>query len=102
MNRVRIVNLRNEKADFKCDRSTPLGNFNFINKGNNRDAVCNAYHRNFYDNLNPDNSPEGFLEYLDKILQEATKRPITIGCWCYPKRCHCDTIKSWLDTELFS
>lgn len=100
MSNIKIVNLRFEKADFRCDRSSPLGNPFPMGHEANRDKVCDQYEKYFYKSLNPDISPRGFLEHLDMILTAANHGPISIGCWCAPKRCHCDTIKTWLESNL--
>ena len=101
---IRICNLRDKKADFKCDRSSPLGNPYYITTSQNRDCVCNLYEKYFYETiLNPDKSPPGALQYLDEILQYCKTTDfdeVTLGCWCYPNRCHTQTIKEWLEMEL--
>jgi hypothetical protein len=65
-----------------------------------RDKACDQYEQYFAQNLNPDYAPPGFLEYLDQICQAAEKGDITLGCWCAPKRCHCDTIKDYVELSL--
>ncbi len=101
MPEITLINLRHRPyVDFKCDRSTPLGNPFIMHSESERDQVCDKYHDWFYTNLNPDLSPVNFLDYLDEILQQVRKRSVTLGCWCVPKRCHCETIKEWLENEL--
>ena len=97
---IKVVNLRKGKSDFKCDRTTALGNPFVLYSEKDRNKVCDEYEIYFQRNMNPDEAPPGFLEYLDEILQAAKKKDITLGCWCAPKRCHCDTIKKYLDIEL--
>lgn len=102
---VKIVNLRWKKAPtFRCDRSSPVGNpFLMLDSSTEeRDRVCDLYYDYFQKNLNPDDSPYGFLEYLDQILQAASERDITLGCWCAPKRCHCETIKDYVEREVIN
>ncbi len=97
---ITVVNLRKQEADFKCDRPSPLGNPFYMRSEHERHTVCNQYETLFQKYLNPDLAPVGWLEYLDKILQAAKEKNITLGCWCAPKRCHCDTIKTYLEVEL--
>ena len=97
MSSVTVVNLKNSSADFVCDRTSPLGNPFVLEHEIQRAFVISQYNIYFHTNLNPDYAPEGFLEYLDKILQEAKVRPITLGCWCAPKKCHCDIIKNYVE-----
>jgi hypothetical protein len=100
---VKVVNLRlsSSPVDFVCDRTSPLGNpFNMKNFSKaERNRVCDLYEEHFATCLNPDYAPVGFLEYLDTICQAAAERDITIGCHCAPQRCHCDTIKNYIDSE---
>jgi hypothetical protein len=100
---VKIVNLRYHKSpDFICDRTSPLGNpFRMRDQSmQERNRVCDEYYDYFHTNLNPDLAPVGFLEQLDQILRAATFSDISLGCWCVPKRCHCQTIKNYIDAEL--
>lgn len=97
---VTVVNIRHQLADFRCDRLSPLGNPYYMPDESKRDEVCDRYYDYFHKSLNPDHAVKGFLEYLDKILKAASKRDITIGCWCAPKRCHCDTIKEYVESEV--
>lgn len=100
---VRIVNMRWEKhPTFRCDRVSPLGNPFKLRDASEKERhrICNEYDRYFNENLNPDVAPGRFLEYLDQIIQAASKRDITIGCWCAPRRCHCQTIKDYVEREV--
>lgn len=101
---VTVVNMYSrvdkKDIDFICDRTSPVGNPSKMNSNSTRDDVCEDYIDYFYHNLNPDLSPPGFLKYLDKILQAAKQRDIILGCWCAPRRCHCDTIKQYVEREL--
>lgn len=100
---VKIVNMRWSKHPmFRCDRTSPLGNpFRMRDKSQaERNRVCDKYYNYFHENLNPDKAPPGFLEQLDEILQAAEKGDVTIGCWCVPDRCHCQTIKNYVDQQI--
>ena len=97
---ITVVNMRDHKADFRCDRKSAVGNPFVMHKEHERELVCTCYDAYFQECLNPDIAPPGFLEYLDEILQAAKQKDITLGCWCAPKQCHCDTIKAYLDSQI--
>jgi hypothetical protein len=99
---VTVINMRwGNKPDFRCDRASPLGNpFKMRDQSEaERHRVCVLYDSYFHQNLNPDVAPPGFLEALDEILTANCERDITLGCWCAPKRCHCETIKKYVDSQ---
>lgn len=76
---------------FYCGRGTPLGNPDRM-RGTSireRDRVCDKYEEEF-------GTPEQVAE-CRRILSEAKKQDIELECFCSPKRCHCDTVKSYLD-----
>ena len=99
---ITVVNMRYNTipVDFNCDRRSPLGNPYRMTHEKYRDHVCDNYEEYFPRMLNPDVSPPGFLEFLSEILEKAKKEDITIGCWRAPKRCHCDTIKNYVEGEI--
>lgn len=37
---------------------------------------------------------------LDRIIELAKNNDITLLCWCYPKRCHAETIKRYIESKL--
>ena len=101
MGQIKIVNLKDQEfVDFICDRRSPLGNPHKMQQENERNLVCRMYETTFNQNLNPDYAPPGWLEYLDAIIQKAKQQDITLGCWCAPKQCHCDTIKKYVESQL--
>ena len=92
-----IKNLRNEKpkekTDFKVDRSTPLGNPFPMKFESERDSVCDDY-SNYW--LKLIEVPEK-AEFFNKLLEAyKTNGEISLFCWCAPRRCHAETIKSHL------
>lgn len=97
---IRIVNLRTYKPIpdeilFKVDRSTKLGNPFYMHNESERDEVCDKYEKWFWENYN-----EPFYDYLSEIAYAACTKDIALGCWCYPKRCHAETIKAHLEWYL--
>lgn len=103
MNNIRIVNLRNHKADpmnetlIKIDRSSLLGNPYYMQYEGQRDEVCDKYETYFKDKIKSDRK---FIEELNTICEIAKSRNIALGCWCYPKRCHAETIKEYIENTL--
>jgi len=108
---IRIVNLRNYKLCegevlIKVDRSSVVGNPFFMHDESMRDEVCNKYQRYFdgivdcYLNTDAINYNIEFINYLNNIIKIAHKYDIALGCWCAPKRCHAETIKTFIDNEL--
>lgn len=98
---ITVVHMFKERCDFKCGLLSPLANPFIMARELDRDEVCDKYYDYFHTNLNPDLAPPDFLEYLDDIRQFALLHgKVTLGCLCAPKRCHCDTIKNWLETDI--
>ena len=99
---ITIKNLRNEKPqneyDIKVDRSSVLGNPYFLKYEELRDDVCNKYKMYFYKKIKTD---ETFIKELRRISAIYRKYgKLNLFCWCYPKRCHAETIKNWLEKEV--
>lgn len=98
---IEICNLRNEKPqhryDIKVDRSSPLGNpFNMTSVAD-RDQVCDAYEKWFH----RENFSMAFSNECQRLLSIYKKYgKLRLFCWCAPKRCHAQTIKRWLESQL--
>ena len=61
-----------------------------------RDAVCDKYENYF--NAKVMNKDPNVLNTLAVILEDMKKgKDIKLGCFCAPLRCHCSTIKHFLD-----
>jgi hypothetical protein len=56
--------------------------------------VCDKYEVWFKEQLH---SNGDVLHMLEKLHQHSLKGDINLGCFCAPRRCHCDTIKRYLD-----
>lgn len=101
---IEICNLRNEKPkfeyDIKVDRSNRiLGNKFYMNIENERDKVCEEYENWFYEQLSNNNQLViNELERLHAIYERYGK--LRLFCWCYPKRCHAKTIKSYIEKQI--
>jgi hypothetical protein len=101
--RITVVNKYKEDYDFYIGRGSPLGNpYSHLENTkaeylvNTRDEACDKYEIWFEANKDK----KLVKEYLTKIVLEAKKRPIKLGCFCKPNRCHGDTIKQYLDQQL--
>ena len=101
---IRIVNLRNytlkeNEILYKVDRSNKiLGNWFFMHNEKERDIVCDKYQKWF--DIAITNKNERVLNELRKIYKLAKIQDVALGCWCYPKRCHSETILKFLQQYL--
>lgn len=100
---IRIVNLKNYKLEegevlFKVDRSTVLGNPFFMKDESCRDEVCDKYEIYFYQQIELENVR--FVQKLDKLYNLAQTQNIVLACWCFPKKCHAETIKEYIERKL--
>jgi hypothetical protein len=102
--KIRIVNLRDYKLNpgeklIRVDRSTPLGNPYFMHDESERDMVCDKYQELFDEIMSIDQSwyYADFRNCVHQIILASAKHDIALGCWCYPKRCHAETIKNYVE-----
>jgi hypothetical protein len=120
---ITIANLRNTKEGIRCDRSSFLGNPFEMRTEAERDSVCDAYDEYFDAMVTQLNANESviahdlckkygvtlskkwkrpyssgvFLNEVGKLHEQAKTKPLKLLCWCEPKRCHCRTIKQYLE-----
>jgi hypothetical protein len=100
---ITIKNLRNEKPknpyDFYIDRRSPLGNPFFLKNEKDRVNVCNKYEEYFYNKIDAkiDKNFILELELFESIYKVFGK--LNLFCWCYPKQCHGETIKKFLEKD---
>ena len=100
---IRVVNLknyveRNGEILFKIDRTSPVGNPFFLKSEKERDEVCDKYEEYFYKKIKEEEG--NFRNYIILIYKISLKKDIALGCHCFPKRCHGDVIKSFLEREI--
>ena len=83
-------------------RSTPLGNpFKMANPSlEERNRVCDAYEQWLPTKLLQDGAELAQFNELLKLAQTPGCKTLELICHCAPKRCHGDTIKQLLETEL--
>ena len=97
---IRIVNMRKYVLKpgeilIRVDRTTVLGNPFYMNGEDDRDRVCNAYQK-YFEICVQDTSSVFYQKIL--LIQALSKfNHVALGCWCYPKRCHAQTIKNFVD-----
>ena len=96
---ITVVNKYKEPNHIYCGRGSPVGNPFKVTNGETRDSVCDSYAVWFHEQIKPGVN-EPFRQYLLKIFYMAQKQDVNLGCFCAPKRCHCDTIKAFLDKQL--
>ena len=100
---VRVVNLQNyELKDnevlIKVDRSTPVGNpYYWREDGLYAEEAYYIYEPYFYKKVK---EPGAFRDYVAHIYRAALKQDVALGCWCAPKRCHAETIASFINQFL--
>jgi hypothetical protein len=104
---MKVVNLRHETADVYCGRPSSyraeygsdcsiFGNPFPIEPGVTRKEAVQAYAQLL------DENQEFYAEKL-RILLEYEKqlgRELKLGCFCAPKRCHCDELVKFAKTKL--
>lgn len=101
---IRIVNLRNYNLKegevlIRVDRYNKiLGNKFYMHNESERDLVCDKYQEWFDKQIK--NRNLDVLNELRRIYKIAQVNDIALGCWCYPKRCHSETIKRFLEQFL--
>jgi hypothetical protein len=75
-------------------RGTPVGNPFKMYNGADRDRVCDNYNIWFYNQIKHKN--EAVIKFLDNLKKFHKLGDLYLRCYCAPKRCHGDTIKSYL------
>ena len=109
-----------------CDRRSALGNPFELCGESSRIDVCDAYEIYFDEVVHRWGSPADvahemvssggwfvsfakswrrpirgeFMTELKRLELLAKDGSLGLGCWCHPKRCHCDTIAAYLRGKL--
>lgn len=96
---VKVVNKYKESNHVYCGRGSALGNPFPMKNENQRDEVCDKYKDYFYQEVVVKKN-EKMLKELRNIYKFAKKGNVNLGCFCAPKRCHCDTIKEFIDGHM--
>lgn len=101
---IRIGNIKNGSKGEYCGRKcygrsgSPLGNPFPMRTEGDRDKSCSDY-ENWFNECIRNKVPE-ILEEIERLLELAKRGDLTLLCWCAPKRCHCLTIKKYLESKL--
>ena len=94
---IKIINLKNNKEEcFKIDRSSIFGNPFIIGKDGNRDEVIDKYKKYFLNRIKEDLH---FRFCVKQLIDYAEDNDLVLGCWCYPKKCHGDIIKEFIERQ---
>ena len=99
---IEICNLRYESIKFdydvRVDRSNVLGNPFVMKNEWERDEVIEKYKEYFEEKIKKD---EKFLKELYRLRDLYKKYgKLRLFCWCFPKKCHAEVIKFFVEYEL--
>lgn len=102
---ITIVNVRNaipSTYEYCGRRNTrygllqsPLANPYPLKRESERQLVLTRYRVWFYGmaySVNP-----AFDTEIGRLVDLADEGDLALGCWCAPKRCHCEVIKEYLE-----
>lgn len=105
---IKIVNKKNHiptEYDFYIGRPSILGNPYSDKKESiadiivsNRDEAVDSYKKYFYERIKSDDVFKDELNKLYVFYKEHHK--LNLCCWCYPKRCHGEIIKEYLEDKM--
>lgn len=98
--KITIKSLRTSKIEHewqvRVDRQSVLGNPFYMSNERFRDDVCDKYQAYFEKKIA--NKDTAFLNELARITNIAMKYgKLELFCWCAPRRCHAETIKSFIE-----
>ena len=102
---IKVVCQYKDKAAEYCGRAgklgkgSPLANPFWMKDEAARDDVCNRYEDWFKAKLDGgDVAVRNELVRLWKV--GVASGELKLGCFCAPRRCHCDTIKSFFESKM--
>lgn len=98
---IDIINIRNKKPckeyDVIVDRRSVLGNPFILYEEFDRDLVCDKYEHYFNNIINNKQINQPFINKLQHLIHLYEKHhKLRLFCWCYPKRCHSETIRNYI------
>ena len=99
--KIEIVNLKNlrnvsDGVVVRVDRTSVLGNPFYMRDEGQRDEVCDKY-ADYFNKKVTEKTDEKFMNELRRIYKLAKTNNVYLACWCAPKRCHAETIKSFIE-----
>lgn len=84
----------------RCDRGhSVLCNPFKVDSEDKRDWSCDQFQA-YFDKKVREKTDAAFMNELRRIYHLAMQQDIVLACWCYPKRCHTQTIKHFLEKYL--
>lgn len=84
----------------RCDRGhSVLCNPFRVTSEDKRNESCDRFQA-YFDRKVQVKTDASFMNSLRQIYQLALQQDVTLACWCYPKRCHTQTIKAFLEQYL--
>ena len=97
---IEICNLHTDSMkfafDYRADRSSVLGNRFIMKNKYDRNLVCARYEQWFNEQIELKN--EIVLNELRTLYKLHRKYGrLRLFCWCAPYRCHCETIRAFLN-----
>jgi hypothetical protein len=86
-----------------CGRGSALGNPFIMRMPSERNSVCDKYNLWLSAKLDGPASPEldKIQDQLEAIMAAAKEGDVALQCFCTPRRCHCETIKAYVEQELY-
>lgn len=96
---IQVVSKYKEPNHIYCGRGSALGNPFPMSSESQRNKVCDDYETYFNQKVKVEKC-EPMLKQLRLIYSEAKKGDVDLGCFCAPRRCHCDTIKNFIEEQL--
>lgn len=97
---ISIANKKKRQKGLYVGRPTIFGNYAQGDTSSlaRRDALCDAYDVLFYERLESD---PHFAHAVEEVVQLALSQGgLTLQCWCYPLRCHAQTLQRFIVTQL--
>jgi hypothetical protein len=94
---ITIVNRTVTDLGIYVGRPSIFGNPYEIGKDGTRLEVIEKYEVYFVNRLEMDAI---FRKEFDKLVEIAHNNDLILACWCYPKRCHAEVIKKYIEREI--
>ena len=102
---IRIVNLRDYvevegEVLVRVDRKSALGNPYRMRDLTEceRDRVCDAYVKYFNRKVKEKGDFRNEVIRIYRMVRDG--KDVALGCWCFPKRCHAEYIKKFIEKYL--
>ena len=84
-----------EEWQVRVDRTSVLGNPFYMESEAKRVEVCEKYDTYFKEKVKA--KDVAFMNELRRLYKIAKRfGKLELYCWCFPKRCHAETIKKFL------